>query len=127
MHHLRANAEAQSGDILCCGRAWVVCGCDSGRTPMGTREMKKGTVIGLAAIAAVFSVGAANAADMAPVYKAPPPAPIFSWTGFYIGANVGFGSATASVDIGNVSFSRDMTGILGGGQIGYNWQAGAWV
>ncbi|HKF71129.1 MAG TPA: outer membrane beta-barrel protein [Stellaceae bacterium] len=84
-------------------------------------------ITGLAAIAAVFSVGAAHAADMAPVYKAAPPAPIFSWTGFYIGANVGFGSATASADVGAFHASQDLTGILGGGQIGYNWQAGAWV
>jgi len=88
--------------------------------------MKKRTVIGLAAIAAVFSVGAANAADMAPVYKAPPPAPIFSWTGFYIGANVGYSSGHSDVN-GLASGLGDLTGIVGGGQIGYNWQAGGWV
>jgi outer membrane immunogenic protein len=54
--------------------------------------------IGVATIAAV--VGApALAADM-PV-KAPPraPAPIYSWTGWYVGGNVGYGWGHANSDL----------------------------
>ena len=52
--------------------------------------MKKifSAMLALSALAA----GPAMAADMAvkaPVYKAPPPAPIYNWTGFYIGGSLG--------------------------------------
>ena len=36
---------------------------------------------------AVLSLGAANAADMPVKYV--PPAPMFNWSGFYVGAHVG--------------------------------------
>ena len=43
------------------------------------------------AVAVVMAAGAAGAADLSrPVYKAaPPPIPVFSWTGFYVGVHVG--------------------------------------
>jgi outer membrane immunogenic protein len=34
--------------------------------------------------------GSANAADFAMPMKAPPPLLVFSWTGFYIGADIGY-------------------------------------
>jgi outer membrane immunogenic protein len=96
---------------------------------------------------AVVSLGAlvaapAFAADLTPppVYKAPPPAvaPAPLWTGWYIGVNVGgsFGTAneTASFPPTIVpptsqfgSGSSDLDGVIGGAQIGYNWQTGNWV
>lgn len=83
-----------------------------------------------AAMIATGVTGAA-AADLsaAPLYKAPPPAPVavFDWTGFYIGANVGYGFGRATVSVDGVSGSEDLNGVLGGGQIGYNWQTGNWV
>jgi outer membrane immunogenic protein len=80
----------------------------------------------IAAAAAVSLIGAqAYAADL-PV-KAPPVAPItpapLTWTGFYIGANIGYGWA----NVGAASFSNDLNGVIGGGQIGYNWQTGGLV
>jgi outer membrane immunogenic protein len=41
--------------------------------------------------AALLLAGPALAADLGrpPAYKAPPPAPVFSWTGCYIGATAG--------------------------------------
>jgi outer membrane immunogenic protein len=73
----------------------------------------------------------ASAADMAarPYTKAPPMvAPVYNWTGFYIGGHVGYGWGHSSND----SFSAagvlldtttsNSSGVFGGGQIGYNWQ-----
>jgi outer membrane immunogenic protein len=94
--------------------------------------------------------GPAFAADMAvraPVYtKAPPPVPIYNWTGFYIGGNAGWiGSANngisnsgtdsgtgglgAALGIGLIPGSLNLSnnGFIGGGQLGYNWQAGSVV
>jgi opacity protein-like surface antigen len=46
----------------------------------------------LAAAATTFAIGSATAADMpvkAPMLKAPPP--VYSWTGCYLDAGVGYG------------------------------------
>jgi outer membrane immunogenic protein len=72
----------------------------------------------------------ALAADL-PV--APPPVPpVFTWTGFYLGANLGFGGdrsvypfSAAAVGGGAAftgSFSITSSGVIGGGQVGYNWE-----
>jgi outer membrane immunogenic protein len=81
-------------------------------------------------------LAAASAADLgapAPVYvKAPPPA--WSWTGFYIGADVG--AAWSNDDVSptifdGTTFPRTNTmrnsGWLGGGTVGYNFQTGHYV
>ena len=89
-------------------------------------------IAAVAASAAVLGAGAANAADL-PVRmttKAPvlPPIEVLNWTGFYIGANVGFASARVTSDIMTIDTSQTLNGIIGGGQVGYNWQAGGpWV
>lgn len=77
----------------------------------------------LAVAATLIGVGGASAADLqrAPVYtKAPPPVEVFNWTGFYIGANLGYSSGRT--DLFGLEFA-DPKGVVGGGQIGYNWQA----
>jgi outer membrane immunogenic protein len=73
---------------------------------------------------------AAMAADM-PV-KAPPMAPLppaISWTGFYIGGNVGgaWSNTDATDQNGRNFFSDTVAGVVGGGQIGYNWQINNWL
>jgi outer membrane immunogenic protein len=83
------------------------------------------------ALASLSFVGTALAADMA--YKAAPmPAPMYNWTGFYIGGNVGGGWETlkaTELPPGSVAFpagtgfaNNNLTGVLGGVQGGYNWQ-----
>jgi len=98
--------------------------------------MKKTMLVGVGA--ALIAIAPANAADLGrrPVYKAPPPAvvpaPAFSWTGCYIGGNVGggWGRKTASAPnlAPGISVSGDTDGVIGGGQIGCNYQfAPNWV
>jgi outer membrane immunogenic protein len=74
----------------------------------------------------------ADAADMRvkPVYKAPPPAMTYNWSGFYIGGHIGGAWAHTDafdpvfgIGTGSLSSSR----FIGGGQVGLNWQTGPWV
>ncbi len=90
----------------------------------------------LCAAAAVAAISApAVAADMRMPVKAPPPvvAPIYNWTGFYIGANGGWGQVENCWDfelLGGVSFAdgcSNRSGGLFGGQIGYRWQSNQFV
>ena len=85
----------------------------------------------LSTVAFVAISGTAFAADLpsrrAPPVYVPPPIPIFSWTGFYIGGDVGaaFGdnTLTASVAGRNVigpTNGGQHNGVIGGGHIGYN-------
>lgn len=99
-------------------------------------------------IAALAASGVAQSADLP--YKAPPPAaapitaPIpWTWTGFYIGGHFGAGWGTKDWDFKQESFtdaeghtsseafdfpsSFNINGFLGGGQLGYRFQAGPWV
>jgi outer membrane immunogenic protein len=86
--------------------------------------MKKNVLIG-AIGALLLAPTAALAADL-PMKAAPPVAPIYDWTGFYIGATAG-GSVGASDQVNPVtglSFANgyNIKGGVGGGTIGYNWQ-----
>jgi outer membrane immunogenic protein len=84
---------------------------------------------------AVFGLPASAADLPAQVYtKAPVMVPLYNWTGFYLGANIGgswgkqntgLSSATTGATVVPGSVSPD--GVIGGGQIGYNWQADHWV
>ena len=71
---------------------------------------------------------ASSAADLAPSYvKAAPLATVYSWTGFYIGGNVGGGMASSHFDdpCFYCSSATPTRGFFtGGGQIGYNYQFG---
>jgi len=75
----------------------------------------------------------ASAADL-PV-KAQPmvtAAPAWSWTGFYVGVNGGFGGDKTTHSFSStfgLSGDRSITssGFLAGGQVGYNWQFTNWV
>jgi outer membrane immunogenic protein len=98
----------------------------------------KRMLIGIAAVASLLSTGAV-AADLAPYTKAAPVyvAPIYNWTGFYIGGNVGYSwgrsrdTATLTTGAGTVLFtdvaSSRMDGVVGGGQMGYNYQTANWL
>jgi outer membrane immunogenic protein len=71
----------------------------------------------------------ALAADMSVPFAAPP-VPALSWTGFYLGANVGLlGSNFSITDAAAASTFNliNSNALMGGGQIGYNFQAGTFV
>ena len=89
--------------------------------------------------------GVAAAADlpsrMAPPVYAPPPLPVFTWTGAYFGINAGYAfghegrfslaptdpAAIAAVGAGVVPGGAKVSsdGFTGGGQVGYNYQLGS--
>src|ERR1700760_2980909 len=91
----------------------------------------------LAGLALGALAPSAFAADMAPL---PIPPPLPSWTGFYVGGNVGWAGSTDAVTnfgtdsgtggVGTAPLARGIpgivnlneTGVIGGGQVGYNWQ-----
>ena len=86
-----------------------------------------------AALALALLSTTAFAADLPsrrapPVYAPPPPIPVFTWTGVYVGGQVGYGfnrdnslaSATAT-GIGLASTSAKENGVIGGAHIGYNF------
>ena len=82
----------------------------------------------LSSIAFVAIGGAAVAADL-PSSRAPatpPPLPIFSWTGLYMGGQVGygFGNDTATLT-GFAPNGIKPSGVLGGVHIGYVYQTGS--
>jgi outer membrane immunogenic protein len=90
------------------------------------------TRIILAGIAILLTAPlAANAADLPQPYKAAPGgyiAPAFSWTGFYVGINGGYGWGDADVSNSFGSFTTGkQNGWLIGGTLGYNYQTGNWV
>ena len=95
----------------------------------------------------VLAAASASARDNVRPAYAPPPA--YSWNGWYVGANVGYGWGDARYDaalnasalgffvpeIGAgqatagtaISQSQKIDGAIGGVQTGYNYQFGAWV
>lgn len=83
--------------------------------------MKHHLLAGAAALALlVGGVAAASAADLPPAPEVPmiaaAPA-VYDWTGFYAGVHLGYGWGDFKGNGGH-----DVDGILGGGQVGANWQ-----
>jgi len=90
-------------------------------------------IIGLALVGAVCAANAADLPRAMPV-KAPPPLPLFTWNGFYIGVSAGgkWADIDHTVTSGATTFTFNdsrASSWLAGGQIGYNWQApgSSWV
>ena len=98
--------------------------------------MKKVLLV-TASLIALSAAAPAVAADLAarPYTKAPPMiAAVYDWSGFYVGANGGWGTTRGCWDFvtpagGFVANEgcHDADGGTVGGQVGYRWQAGSWV
>src|SRR5436190_24302885 len=99
--------------------------------------MKK-FLLGTIALVGLGMAAPASAADLAPrpyTKAAPLPmmAAIYDWTGFYIGANGGWGEVHNCVDfldaagVAVAQGCRERSGGLIGGQLGYRWQASQFV
>src|ERR1700733_13922737 len=97
------------------------------------------TTLAVAVAVLLATTAAGSAADLAvkgPAYVSP--APVWSWTGFYIGAHAGAGWGTTEstlnsitavgipgvVGVGLPIAQNSRSGFLGGGQLGYNYQSG---
>lgn len=82
----------------------------------------------LATVALAALSAPAAAADLATKYPVKAvPVPVFSWTGFYIGANVGYGGDSFNYDVNFfgvpvANLGLTSSGFFVGGQIGYNYQ-----
>src|SRR5580704_5073925 len=111
------------------GSYWVRTTAQTGG--MAMRTFLISTTAALAVLAAWTS---AHAADMpvpppppakAPVYVPPP----FTWSGFYLGGNLGgvWSSATFTDNLTAASVTATNSGWLGGAQVGVNYQFGAAV
>src|SRR5215471_3956966 len=96
--------------------------------------MKRSLLAGVSLGALALASGV-QAADLGarPAYKAPVIAPApWSWTGFYVGGNVGVVRARNSIAdapgtlfagwLNGATYSNNSTGVIGGLEAGYNWQ-----
>lgn len=103
---------------------------------MGAHVMKKGAhvmkkIILATAVFAAVSAGQALAKVKPKV--PPPPPPVYSWAGFYLGGNVGYSWGHQGDNLLNdvgmpvQTNAVNLNGVIGGGQIGYNWQSGQTV
>lgn len=95
--------------------------------------MKK-LLLGGIALVALGAGNSALAADMA-VKALAPPLPVFTWTGIYIGAQVGYAWGHDNASIENpglpvaifLPFTVDTKSVIGGVHVGYNLQYSHWV
>jgi len=91
----------------------------------------------LAGMGCVVAIAHANAADLYKARPVPVPVRLFTWSGCYIGGNVGWGRGRDTVSIPNLgettgvpeltgvslpSVTGNTQGVLGGGQVGCNYQ-----
>jgi outer membrane immunogenic protein len=84
----------------------------------------------LSSVALLGLATGAVAADL-PSRRAPAPiiaaAPLFTWTGFYVGVNAGYGWSNDDFDAVDLADEDDDGGFVGGAQVGYNYQIGSFV
>ncbi len=79
--------------------------------------------------AALVAAAPVLAADLAspPVY--PPAVPLFTWTGLYLGGQIGYAWVTDTLTVSPFGFGTNFTpnGVVGGAHVGYNLQVSQFV
>jgi outer membrane immunogenic protein len=99
---------------------------------MNSRAFVRGILLAAGSVLSIFSAQAADLpqarrpAAVAPVAYAPP---VYNWSGFYIGGNLGAGFADSSWTdpFTGAHNTFNKAGFIGGGQVGANWQINAMV
>ena len=88
----------------------------------------------VASIGAIALTGSAFAADLTPP---PPPPPIFTWTGVYLGGQIGYAWGSGNLNytgfdpFSGLAFTTGLggspSGVIGGAHVGYDLQINQFV
>jgi outer membrane immunogenic protein len=100
--------------------------------------MRRSLITPVLAASLLVGLGAAASAKPHHPPPPPPPPPAWSWAGYYAGVNLGYGWGSSNVTqdfisgatgavVGISTGTVHPDGVIGGGQVGYNWQFGNWV
>jgi outer membrane immunogenic protein len=88
------------------------------------------------ACAGAFAAAATYAGTAFAAEPVPPPPPAFTWTGLYVGAQIGYAWGHDNVtwsgfseddDLAAGTFSQTPQGVIGGAHVGYNLQYNPWL
>jgi outer membrane immunogenic protein len=88
----------------------------------------------LASVGTITLAGPAFSADF-PVTALPPPVPTFTWTGVYLGGQIGYAwgddkpnwAIETPFGFSSDRFGNTTQGVIGGAHVGYNLQINQWV
>jgi outer membrane immunogenic protein len=87
----------------------------------------------LASVGATAIAGSAFAADLRPPPVYLPPPPVFTWSGLYMGGQIGYAWGSDPIEVAsvfgppNAFFNDKPQGVIGGAHLGYNLQIAQWV
>jgi len=85
------------------------------------RKFAMATAVLMTAASSALAADLPSRRPPPPVYTPPPP--LFTWTGFYVGGQIGYGWGRSGTAIPGVSFtSSNPNGVVGGAHVGYNYQ-----
>jgi len=104
--------------------------CSAKLSKLGRADNRLGQFVSLALALCVAATSAALAADLPAPAPIPPPVyapPVYNWTGFYIGGNIGadwsgLSGNNFSDTLGSTFTAPTNVQFMGGGQVGVNYQ-----
>ena len=91
--------------------------------------MKQFSLTGATTVFLMSTGLSGHASDVSSSMAALPRMPLYNWTGFYVGANLGGAWASDRLNDSFTGASAGLStgGFIGGGQLGYNFQVGNFV